>query len=163
MQSQAKFSVLSRPTSCLSIVFHRVKRQRRLGLSFSARYMKFTTTCVDLIKINFVCETGSNPQTALDLSNPGCSLVLLLKSHKSCHDDGWSRLNWWGRRTPVNVNKRTEIWITIVALTGIVLRVRSSGFLTKLYSKFSSTQVKQQIYIFQTTTSQTSLPKRFLW
>ena len=94
MQSQAKFSVLSRPTSCLSIVFHRVKRQRRLGVSLSARYIKFATTCVDLIKINFVCETGSNPQTALDLSNPGCSLVLLLNSHKSCHDDGWLRLNW---------------------------------------------------------------------
>ena len=90
-------------------VFHRAKRQRRLGLSLSARYIKFATTCVDLIKIDFVCETGSNPQTALDLSNPGCSLVLLLKSRKLCHDDGWSRLNWRGRRTPVNVNKRTEI------------------------------------------------------
>ena len=78
-------------TSCLSIVFHRVKRQCRLGLSVSARCMKFATTCVDLIKIrlcNFICETGSNPQIALDFSNPGCSLVLLLKSHKSCHDDG---------------------------------------------------------------------------
>ena len=65
-------------------VFHRVKRQRRLGLHVSLS-IKFATTCVDLIKIrlgDFVCETGSNPQTALGLSNPGCSLVLLLKSRK---------------------------------------------------------------------------------
>ena len=85
MQNQAKFLVLSKPTSCLSTVFGLVKRQRRLGLSLSARYIKFATTCADLIKIrlgDFVCETGSNPQTALGLSNPGCSLVLLLKSHK---------------------------------------------------------------------------------
>ena len=64
-----------------------------------------------------------------------------LKYHKSCHDDRWSRLSWWGTRTSVNVNKSTEIWITIVALTGVVLRVRSSGFLTKFCSNFSSTQV----------------------
>ena len=93
MQSQAKFSVLSTPTSCLSIVFDRVKRQRRLGLSLSAKYIKCATTCVDLIKGNFVCETESNPQTALDLSNTGCSLILLLKSHNPCQDDGWLRLN----------------------------------------------------------------------
>ena len=47
----------------LSTVFHRVKRQRRLGLSPSIRHIKFATTCVDLIKIrlgNFVCETESH-------------------------------------------------------------------------------------------------------
>ena len=85
MQSQAKFSVLSRPTLCLSTVFGLVKRQRRLGISLSARYIKVATTCVDVIKIrlgDLVCETGSSRQTALGLSNPGCSLVLLLKSHK---------------------------------------------------------------------------------
>ena len=58
----------------LSAVFHRVKRQRRLGLSPSERYITFATTCVDLIKIrlgDFVCENGSDPQTALGLSNAG--------------------------------------------------------------------------------------------
>ena len=66
----------------LSTVFHRVKRQRRLGLSPSRRCIKFATTCVDLIKIrlgDFVCETESDPHAALGLSNSGCSLVLLLK------------------------------------------------------------------------------------
>ena len=48
----SKVLVLSGPTSCLSTVFHRVKRQRTLGLSLSARYTKFATTCVDLIKID---------------------------------------------------------------------------------------------------------------
>ena len=76
-QSQAKFLVLSRSIPCLSTVFHCVKRQHRLGLSLSTRYIKSATTCVGLIKIrlgDFVCEIGSDHQTALGLSNPGFPL-----------------------------------------------------------------------------------------
>ena len=81
MQSQAKVSVLSRPTSCLSIVFHRVKRQRRLGLSLSARYIKFATTCVHSHReiINTMCKTG---QDALRKRKP-CRKLFIHISNKS--------------------------------------------------------------------------------
>ena len=154
MQSQAMFSVLGRPTSCLITVFDLVKRQRRLGISLSARYIKFATTCVDLtIKRlgDLVCETGSNPQTALSLSNPGCSLVLLLKSYK--WEWSWPGImNWWGRINCEREWTYRNLNNNYCTARGVVIRVRISGFLIE-FCFFNA-----QTYIFRT---ETSLPKRF--
>ena len=96
--SEAKASkVLSCPTPCLSTVFHRVKRQRRLGLGprpVSLRKIyKVCDQCVDLIKIrlgDFVCRL--DPILRLPWAFP--TLVVHLpcfwSAVKWCHDDGWS-------------------------------------------------------------------------